>query len=443
MVDVDGVLIRSDMLVEMTFGFLGRFPFEVYKLPLWLWHGQAVLKHNLALTTDIDAATLPYDETVLSRIRQAHAQGRPVYLASTGDERLVKAVADHLGGIDGWIASDRTTNLSAADKAPRLIELFGAGGFEFLDRDRLRLIDPENAVAVSAAPRDKWRALLRLLRPHQWAKNALLGVALLTAHRFTSAAASSVVLAAIAFSACASAAYVFNDLVDIRADRGLPSKRKRPFASGEVSFAAGAAVACLCLLFGFLVAAAISLQFVGALALYLALTVAYSLLLKRKLLIDVVTLACLYTIRVVAGAVAIDVSMSEWLLTFSMFIFLSLALVKRYSELTMRFAAGLPDPINRNYKIDDLSVVFALAAASGYCSAVVLTLYLSSDAVRELYRHPSMLWLACPLFIYWISRTLMLSHRRVLRDDPIVFAVKDKISWLTAAAIITIGLLAV
>jgi 4-hydroxybenzoate polyprenyltransferase len=440
-IDVDGVLVRSDMLVESIFGFVGRFPFEAYKLPLWLWRGQTAFKHSLALTTDIDAATLPYDEVVLARMRQARAEGRPVYLVSISDERLVKAIADHLGGIDGWIASDRTTNLLATGKASRLIEAFGAGGFEFVGSDRRRFADAANASAA-AAPRDPWGALLRLLRPHQWAKNALLGVALLTAHRFTFSAALLAFLAVIAFSACASAAYVLNDLLDIQADRGHPTKRNRPFASGEVSFAAGAALAILSLLFAFVVAAVISLEFVGVLALYLALTVAYSLVLKRRLLIDVVTLAGLYTIRVVAGAVAIQVPMSEWLLTFCMFIFLSLALVKRYSELAIRFDAGLSDPINRNYKIDDLSVVFALAAASGYGAAVVLTLYLSSDTVRELYRHPSMLWLACPLFIYWISRTLMLSHRRVLRDDPIVFAMKDKISWATAVAIVAIGLLA-
>jgi 4-hydroxybenzoate polyprenyltransferase len=442
-VDLDGALIRSDMLVEMVFGFIGRSPFAAYKIPLWLWRGKAALRQHLAQAVDIDAATLPYDARVLGRVREARDEGRLVYLASAGDERLLGAVADHLGGVAGWFAADATD--PASSKAAKLADAFGKGGFDYIGNDRIdgaATSYDAAALAADGAPRTSWRALLRLLRPHQWAKNALLGVALLTAHRFTPAAALQALLAAVAFSACASAAYVVNDLVDIQADRGHPSKRTRPFASGEASFAAGAMLAGLCLLLAIAVAASISAEFLGVLALYLVLTTAYSLLLKRKLLIDVVTLAVLYTIRVVAGAVAINVPMSEWLLMFCMFVFLSLALIKRYSELAIRFDVGLPDPANRNYKIDDLSVVFSLAAAAGYCAVVVLTLYLSSDTVRELYARPSLLWLACPLFIYWISRILMLSHRRVLDDDPIVFAVTDRVTWATAALIVLVGLLA-
>lgn len=443
-VDVDGALIRSDMLVEMVFGFIGRFPFAAYKIPLWLWRGKAVLRQHLAQSIDIDAATLPYDARVLRRLLEARDEGRPVYLVSAGDERLLGAVADHVGGVTGWFAAD-AADRPANGKAARLADAFGEGGFDYIGNDRIDCAAASHdatAMADEDLPRTSRRPLLRLLRPHQWAKNALVGVALLAAHRFTPAAALQVLLAAVAFSACASAAYIVNDLVDIQADRGHPSKRMRPFASGDASFTAAATLIVLCLLLAFAVAALISVEFLGVLALYLALTTAYSLLLKRKLLIDVVTLAVLYTIRVVAGAVAIKVPMSEWLLMFCMFIFLSLALIKRYSELAVRFDVGLPDPVNRGYKIDDLSVVFSLAAAAGYCAVVVLTLYLSSDTVRALYARPSLLWLACPLFIYWISRILMLSHRRVLHDDPIVFAMKDRVTWATAGLIIFIGLLA-
>jgi 4-hydroxybenzoate polyprenyltransferase len=438
-VDLDGALIRSDVLVETAFAFVGQFPFAAYKIPLWLWRGKAVLQQHLAQSVDIDATTLPYDARVLDRVREARDEGRPVYLVSAYDERLLSAVANHLGGFAGWFAADP----SADGKAAKLADAFGEGGFDYIGNDRIDCAAASyDASAGDGSPQTSRRALLRLLRPHQWAKNALVGVALLTAHRFTPAAALQAFLAAVAFSACASAAYIVNDLVDIQADRGHPSKRRRPFASGDASFTAGATLVGLCLLLAFAVAASISAEFLGILAFYLALTTAYSLLLKRKLLIDVVTLAVLYTVRVVAGAVAIDVPMSEWLLMFAMFIFLSLALIKRYSELAIRFDVGLPDPANRGYKIDDLSVVFSLAAAAGYCAVVVLTLYLSSDTVRALYARPSLLWLACPLFIYWISRILMLSHRRVLHDDPIVFAMRDRVTWATAALIVLIGLLA-
>lgn len=462
-VDLDGTLIRSDMLIEMAFGFLGQFPLSAFKLPLWFWSGRVVLKRRLAESIDIDVATLPYDEAVLSYIREAQAQGRPVYLASASDERLVRAVADHLGIFEGWFASDGAINLSGAVKATRLVEAFGEANFDYIGNGRADFPVWERAataIAVGSSPRlergllglqksvkrivvDRPRpAWSRLLRPHQWLKNALVGVPLLAAHQFTPSAAMLAVFAAVAFSACASAVYILNDLVDIQADRGHPSKRKRPFASGDVSFATGAILGTLCLILAIVIAGAVSLEFLGVLIIYLVTTTGYSLFLKRKMLIDVVTLAGLYTIRVVAGAVAVRVPMSEWLLTFSIFIFLSLAFIKRYSELAIRFDAGLPDPTNRNYKKDDLPIVSSLAAASGYCAVIVLTLYLSSDTVRALYARPSILWLACPLLIYWISRMLMLSHRRLLHDDPIVFALKDKVSWATATLIIVLGLLA-
>lgn len=462
-VNLDGTLIRSDMLIEMAFGFLGRFPLEAFKLPLWLWRGRVVLKRRLAELIDIDVTTLPYDDAVLSCIREAQAQARPVYLASASDERLVNAVANHLGGFEGWFASDGDTNLSGTSKANRLVELFGQQNFDYIGNGLADLPVWERAataIAVDPSPRlerrlsrfqksveriatvksrSRW---LTLLRPHQWAKNALVGVPLLTAHQFTPAAAMNVALAAVAFSTCASAAYILNDLVDIQADRCHPSKRNRPFAKGDVSSATGAFLGTICLILAVVIAIAVSFEFVAVLCVYLVTTIWYSLILKRKMLIDVVTLAGLYTIRVVAGAVAVRVPMSEWLLTFSIFIFLSLAFTKRYSELAIRLDAGLPDPTNRDYKKDDLPIVSSLASASGYCAVVVLTLYLSSDTVRALYSHPSILWLACPLLIYWISRILMLSHRRLLHDDPIIFAMRDKVSWATLALILVLGLLA-
>jgi 4-hydroxybenzoate polyprenyltransferase len=417
----------------------------------------------LAESIDTDVATLPYEEGVLSRIREAQAQGHPVYLASASDERLVSAVANHLDIFDGWFASDGATNLAGNAKATRLVEVFGEENFDYIGNRPTDLpvwkraataiaVDPSRRLErqlsgfeksveriATAKPRRAW---LTLLRPHQWTKNVLVGVPLLTAHQFTATAAMFALFAAIAFSCCASAVYVLNDLVDIQADRGHPSKRKRPFASGDVPFATGAISGTMCLILAVAIAGAISLQFLAVLIVYLVTTIGYSLILKRKMLIDVVTLAGLYTVRVLAGAVAIRVPMSEWLLTFSIFIFLYLALIKRYSELAIRFDMGLSNPTNRNYKNDDLPVVLSLAAASGYCAVIVLTLYLSSDTVRALYAHPLILWLAVPLLIYWISRVLMLSHRRFLQDDPTVFAIRDRVTWATAALIIILGFLA-
>jgi 4-hydroxybenzoate polyprenyltransferase len=289
---------------------------------------------------------------------------------------------------------------------------------------------------------DVWAQRLKLLRPHQWAKNALVVVPLLTAHQFAPSAIGFMLLAVAAFCACASSAYILNDIVDIEADRAHPQKCQRPLASGKLSIQHAAGLGACCLAIAFVVGASVSLLFAGVLALYLAGTTLYSLHLKRLLIVDAVTLAGLYTIRVVAGAVAIGVPMSEWLLAFSMFIFFSLALIKRYSELALRLDAALPDPVNRNYRVGDLPIIASLAAAAGCCAVVVLTLYLSSEAVRGLYRHPAVLWLACPLFLYWISRMLMLSHRRVVSEDPIVFTMTDKVSWVVGAMIVLLGVLA-
>ena len=283
---------------------------------------------------------------------------------------------------------------------------------------------------------------MRLLRPHHWLKNLLVAVPLATAHQFTPGAVLRTLLAFAAFSICASCVYVLNDMIDVEADRAHPLKKARPFASGALSAAAGVPFALVLLAVAMTVAALISPAMLAVLAAYFAITLAYSLVLKRKMMIDVVTLAVLYAIRIIGGGVAIAVPISEWLLAFSLFIFTSLALIKRHSELGLRLQAGLGDPTNRNYRLDDLPVIAAHAAASGYCAVIIFALYLSSDTVRSLYRHPEMLWLACPLLVYWISRVLLLSHRRLLIDDPVVFAMKDKVSIAVGALMVVVGYLA-
>jgi 4-hydroxybenzoate polyprenyltransferase len=273
-------------------------------------------------------------------------------------------------------------------------------------------------------------------------KNALVLVPLVTAHQFAAQPAAKAFLAAAAFSLCASGAYILNDLVDVAADRAHYSKRNRPLASGAVSPVHGAIAMVLLLAGAMAIATLVSPAFLGVLFGYLLLTTAYSFWLKRIMLADVVTLAMLYTIRVIGGAVAIDVVMSEWLLAFALFIFMSLALIKRYIELVGRLDGNLSSPANRGYEVGDHPVVAVLAAAAGFNAVVVFTLYISSEAVHELYARPQALWLVCPILMYWIARVLMLAHRRLIDDDPIIFALKDRVSWLAMIAIGAIMLLA-
>jgi 4-hydroxybenzoate polyprenyltransferase/phosphoserine phosphatase len=459
-VDLDGTLIKSDLLVESACVLLGQSPFNALLMGAWLAGGRAFLKRRIAERAEIDVSLLPYNEAVLERIRAAREAGHPVYLASASDECHVAAVARHLGLFDGWFGSDGVVNLRGDAKAARLVGAFGERGFDYIADSAVdlpvwrrahtavvlgrseALAQRASRVAVAAErlalPRTRLRTWLSLLRPHHWAKNALVAVALITSHSFTLAAAVEVLLSFVAFSLCASSVYVLNDLVDLRTDRGHPRKRRRPLASGAVPLLQGALLAPIILAGGVAASLLVSRRFAAVLGVYYAVTVVYSFAFKRKMMVDVITLAGLYTIRVVAGAIAIEVFVSQWILAFSMFVFLALALIKRYSELVGRLDAGLPDPTNRNYRVGDLPVVLSLAAAAGYSAVIVFSLYLASDSVTALYRWPEVLWLAVPLLVYWISRMLVMANRRLVDEDPILFALRDRVSLLTGAVLLAL-----
>jgi len=281
----------------------------------------------------------------------------------------------------------------------------------------------------------------KLLRVHQYAKNTLILVPLLTAHRFGLEPIVAALSAVLAFSLCASAAYILNDLVDVAADRAHITKRNRPIASGAISPAHAMAAVAMLLTGAIAIAIFLSSSFFGILLAYFVMTTAYSFCLKRLALVDVITLAILYTTRVVAGAVAIGVVMSEWLFAFSLFVFMSLALVKRYIELS-----GLRSsekPMARDYYAGDLPMVAVLAAASGFNAVVVFTLYISSETVHTLYAHPQVLWAGCPVLMYWIARVMLLAQRGLIEDDPVVFALRDRVSWLALAVFGAIILIAI
>jgi 4-hydroxybenzoate polyprenyltransferase/phosphoserine phosphatase len=451
-VDLDGTLVRSDLLIETAFSELSRRPHSALDMVRALRVGKANLKHRLSEPADFNPAVLPYDEEVLNVIKTASAQGRPVYLASASHERLVSAVADHLGLFTGWFATDQTTNCAGEVKAAILVQAFGEGGFDYIGNDKADLpvwrhaakayaIRTPSSVAQKLSShsdvehltheRPTWRTWARLLRVHQYAKNALVFVPLFTDHLLNVTSAVQALLAAIAFSLCASSVYLLNDLVDLQDDRAHRTKCRRPLACGEIPLSNALVAIPLLLIMAFAVAGTISLAFTGVLALYYALTTAYSFLLKRKMILDVLALAGLYTMRVVGGAVAISATLSPWLLTFMMSFFLSLALVKRYVELMGRKAANMPDSKSRDYRNTDASMVGAIAAAAGLNALTLLVLYVSSDSVQNLYARPELLWLAAPALTYWMARVLMLAHRGLMHDDPVVFALKDKVSLAT------------
>lgn len=456
-VDLDGTLIKSDLLVESVFAYLGHAPARAARLLAALFRGKAVLKDLVAAATELDVTHLPYDARVIALINQARFDGRKVYLASASNERYVKAVADHLAVFDGWFGSSGTENLSSSMKAERLVEAFGKRGFDYIgngaadievwavSRERVavdltgsvekKLLALDASALVLRADSFRLRNWIKLLRVHQWAKNALVFVPLITAQRFETMSLSYAVVAFFAFSLAASSLYIINDLVDLDDDRKHRSKKHRPLASGQIAVMNVIVVAPCMVTGAILIASLLGLEFVSVLLAYLALSAAYTFVLKRKMVVDVVVLASLYTVRIVGGALAISVPVSEWLLAFSMFLFLALALIKRQTELAGRLDANLPDPTNRNYRKTDLQVIETLSAASGFNAITVFTLYISSESVQQVYAHPKALWLICPILIYWISRILMLAHRRQINDDPVIFALTDLNSLRALGAI--------
>ena len=462
-VDVDGTLIKTDLLYEAILQMVVRHPFQIWRIPVWLAEGKAKLKACLADFGDPGTASVPLREETVEAIRAAQRRGRPVYLASASDRRLVEKLAQRVGGIDGVFASDTTVNLAGSAKAERLVTEFGSGRFDYLGDANAdfpvwraarkvlalthdsaferRLLKTFPDAEIVARPRPRIRQYLTALRPHQWSKNALIFLPIVAGHFFQPASIIAALLAFACFSMAASSAYLINDLLDLPSDREHPRKQGRPFAAGTVSLQHGIALAACLILGAFIVALTLPFRFVIVLSLYLAVTLAYSIVLKRKIVVDVVTLGGLYTLRVLAGITVIQATYSKWLLMFCLFLFLGLAIVKRCSELVALEQQGRGATLGRGYRVVDLRALLAFGAAAGYGAVLVVTLYLSSPEVQALYRHPDRLWLVCPLLLYWITRIFMISNRGELHDDPLVFALTDRTSWATAACVI--GVLAI
>lgn len=454
-VDLDGTLLRSDLLVESGFAFLRHNPLRALAPLFWLRAGKANLKAKLAAEVSLDIPALPYDKQVIAFLEQEKADGRTLVLATASHTAYAERIATHLGLFDRVFATQGNTNLSARNKRDLLVREYGDKGFDYLGNsrddlivwsaaDKAYLANPESGVEPAAARLGNmaqlmrtsvhpWRAWMRQLRLHQWAKNALIFVPLLASHRVAEPELLLTgLIAFLMFGLCASSVYLLNDLLDLEDDRRHATKRFRPLASGDVPIKA-ALIVLPALLLGSFAGAALLLpfQFFLALAAYYALTLAYSLWLKRIMAVDVIILAMLYTVRVVAGAFALEISLTFWMLAFSMFLFLSLALVKRYAELReLQNGDEFERARGRGYYPNDRNMISSLGSASGYLAVMVLALYIQDQATLQLYAHPKVIWLACPLLLYWITRIWMVTHRGWMNEDPVVFAIKDRNSWL-------------
>ncbi len=465
-VDLDGTLIKTDLLLESVCSLLRQEPLALFALPIWLLKGRAHLKREIAQRVQLDPALLPYRTELVDYLRTAHDQGRSIILATASDERFATQVADHLTFFDMVLASDGITNLAAERKRARLVAQFGEKGFDYAGdeaRDLAVWSSARKAIVVSPNPRLKQAAVkvsqferafaepsasvaeyLRALRPEQWLKNILVFVPLFAAHLFTEPILLvRTIIAFVAFCCCASSGYLVNDLCDLPADRHHPAKRLRPFASGELPLAYGFAMAPVLAVFGCLLAGLLSGLSLGIMVLYFIVAAAYSLSLKKEVLLDVFTLASLYTLRIIEGGLAAAVPLSVWLLAFSMFLFLSLAFIKRYAELVIMRSVDGEQAKARSYELSDSELLVSKGTASGYAAVLVLSLYIGSGAVKVLYSTHEVLWLVCPLLLYWISYLWLVAHRGKMYHDPLIFAVRDRTSRILILLMLAAALIAI
>jgi 4-hydroxybenzoate polyprenyltransferase/phosphoserine phosphatase len=465
-VDLDGTLVKSDTLQDSLLVLVRSHPRAAVRLPLWLLRGKAALKAEVGARVSLDVEHLPYNRPLIEYLQVERGEGRRIFLATGADQVLAERIAAYLGIFDGVLASDGKTNLTAGNKLEGLRRAFGEEGYDYIGNagpDLALLEHAGTAMIANPSPGlrgrlrargvkverefedrgSRARAILKALRLHQWAKNVLIFLPVLLAHVLRLEALGTAAIAFFSFSLCASSTYIANDLLDIDADRRHPTKRARPFAAGNLPVTAGVAISAALLGISVTVAVmGLPAGFLGWLLLYLVATLSYSLYLKRVVLVDVILLSGLYTVRLLAGAAATRVQISPWLGAFALFLFLSLAMVKRVSELENTRSRGQAPASGRGYLLSDIEQVRSFGTASAYASVVVFSFYIGAHEVTALYRHPGRLWLITPLMIWWLSRVWLLASRGQMDEDPVIFAVTDRLSLLTGAAVVVIAALA-
>jgi 4-hydroxybenzoate polyprenyltransferase/phosphoserine phosphatase len=462
-VDLDGTLLKSDMLHESFWSAIGldwRTPFSS---ALKLLQGRATLKEFLSEKSQIDISLLPFDNDVIEFIKSHRKQGGRVALVTATHISLAKRIAKHLKIFDEVYGSDGKNNLKGKAKADFLSEHFGQGSFDYMGNSAADLPVWEkarNIITVNAprSVRDKAGLLdkpcqnlvtwnppsshyLKTLRPHQWLKNILVFVPMFAAHQFDTATLSASLIAFVAFSLIASGIYVLNDLLDLDADRAHPRKKYRPFASGIIPIQHGGILILIMMGLGTFLALLLGAAFVTTMVIYIVANLTYSMKLKRMIAVDILFLAGLYTIRMIAGGFATSIDLSLWLIVFSLFLFFSLASTKRQAELVDLAKRKLLKAKGRGYDTGHLPIISAVGLGTGYASVFVLAFYVNSSDVIKLYGFPQALLGVCGVLFFWITRTALITRQGNMNDDPVLFAAKDGISQLCLLAVICFTML--
>lgn len=465
LIDLDGTLVATDTLWESLVLFFKKNPFNLFLMLLWVIKGKSVLKEKISETVIPDVRTLPYRTHILKKLKEHAAAGKKVILATGANYRIAESVAAHIGLFDKVLATNGQINLTGHNKREEIIKLCDGNGYEYWGDSSVDIPIWENArsgIAVNPSgalvkrlktmenvtilkdekKKSAFWIWIKALRIHQWSKNMLIFLPLVMAHAYSETGkVFAAALAFLVFSLCASSVYLINDLFDLKNDRKHPVKKHRPLASGQLAIPKALMAAPVLLVIAF----SISLFylphiFTVILTLYFLTTSVYSFLLKKLPVVDVLLLSGLYTTRILAGSGATAIPVSSWLLAFSIFFFLGLAFMKRYTEL-MRMEGKKNLLVGRGYTYKDTPFVGIFGITCSLLSIMVFVLYLNSVHVLVQYQYPIILWLIVPLLCLWIMRMWLFAYRRQLNDDPVVFTIKDKTSLLICAMVASVLLL--
>jgi len=455
-VDLDGTLIHTDTLYESAIWCLFHNGVELRNaLDAFRRGGIAAMKEALANAYDLDPKHLPYNQSVLEFLEEKRNAGYKLVLATGANHTIATAIAEHLQLFDDVLASSSNRNNTSLEKINSIKAKYRS--FDYVGNSRadvsvwkesrygyvvvdsatnLQKKAGKQLTTIGRTKRKTFKGWLTQLRPHQWAKNALLAVSIIASHRYLEIDSwSKVLFGFAAFSLLASAVYIFNDLSDLSNDRRHSDKRNRPLASGRINAPLALFLSVLLVIVSFAIAYNTSQPFAGCLVLYLAANIAYTFKLKKVVIVDVMLLAFMYTARIWAGAVLIDEPMSFWIASFSVFIFLSLALLKRYSEILAETKSGDEAIVGRGYRAGDSALVLSSGLSSAFSSVIFLALYLDSQAVVTKYSDPSWLWGTVPLLLGWLLSLWFRASRGSVNQDPIFFALRDKFSQVTFVAL--------
>ena len=464
-VDLDGTLLLTDTLHESCLQLLRSFPIYILLIPFYLFFGKAYLKEWIAKRVTLNPSTLPYNHKLITWLKKQKKIGHRLILCTATNYRFANTAAAYLNLFDEIIASDSQNNLSGSNKEKALIERFGKRKFIYVANSNIDLKvwrSAAQAVVVNAnaallkkvaliskvtktilPPAITFKTWIQVFRIHQYLKNILLFIPLVAAHQISQIGSLSLLfLAFTSFSFCASSVYITNDLIDLENDRQHPRKRNRAFAAGLIPIKYGITLALISFLTSLILASLIGTQFITWLFAYFIIAISYSIIIKKIVLLDCFTLALLYTLRIIAGASVTSIVLSTWLLAFSIFLFLSLAFVKRYTELKGQILQGKTRAAGRGYQVDDLSIIQTLGIVAGYAATLVLALYLNSETVVSLYANPQLIWMAVPLMVFWVSWMWLKAHRGEMHDDPIEFVIQDKTSLAIGSLLIAIFIVA-